>query len=124
MFLSQKGFQNEVVNCLEGMVVTFLNFLYIFENLGRIVAFPRQFNNKGCISMTTQSCALISTWRHSSVKAIVNKHLLVLEYLLFCSQCFETHSCPEVLPLSCKKKCVLDAVLCGVDHLRGKTVTR
>ena len=29
VFLSQKGFQNEVVNCLEGMVVTFL-FSYIF----------------------------------------------------------------------------------------------
>lgn len=30
VFLSQKGFENEVVNCLEGMVVAYLIFLYFF----------------------------------------------------------------------------------------------
>lgn len=104
VFLSQKGFQNEVVNCLEGMVVTFLNFLHIFGEFRLDSCFPTPVY-KGCISMMTQSCALISTWRHSSLIAMVNKHLWVVEYSLCWSQCFESHSCPKVLPFSCKKVC-------------------
>ena len=30
LFLSQKGFQNEIIICLDGMVVAFLIFLYFF----------------------------------------------------------------------------------------------
>ena len=36
IYLKHKGFENEIVNCLEGMVVAFLIFLY----LGRISSFP------------------------------------------------------------------------------------
>ena len=50
VFLRQKGFENEIVNCLEGMVEDFLIFLYFFENLGRISSFPALVY-QGCISM-------------------------------------------------------------------------